>query len=50
MEGAAVASAFSLVLWKILAMIYAKRKFGFFIGYLPFYTFLNEIFNAQDKT
>lgn len=34
-DGAAIASAISLLLWKALAMFYTKRKFGFFIGYLP---------------
>jgi len=36
-EGAAIASAFSLILWNILASIYIKIKFGFFIGYIPIY-------------
>ena len=34
--GAAIASAISMAGWNIVASLYIKRKFGFFIGYLPF--------------
>ncbi|MCP4122859.1 MAG: flippase [Bacteroidetes bacterium] len=34
--GAAIASAISMAGWNIIASFYIKRKFGFFIGYLPF--------------
>jgi len=36
--GAAIASMISMILWNILASLYIKRKFGFFIGYIPFLT------------
>jgi O-antigen/teichoic acid export membrane protein len=34
--GAAVASAISMAGWNIVASLYIRWKFGFFIGYLPF--------------
>ncbi len=34
--GAAIASATSMASWNIIASIYIKKKFGFFIGYIPF--------------
>jgi len=33
--GAAIASMLSIILWNLLASLYIKYKFGFFIGYLP---------------
>ena len=33
--GAAIASMISIILWNLLASLYIKYKFGFFIGYLP---------------
>lgn len=36
--GAAIASAISMSVWNIVASIYIKHKFGFFIGYIPFLT------------
>jgi len=34
-EGAAIASAISLIFWNITASIYIKKQFGFYIGYIP---------------
>ncbi len=43
-EGAAVASAISMVAWNVIATIYIYRKFGFYVGYIPFLSekFLNK--------
>ncbi len=35
-NGAAIATAVSMVLWNILALVYAKLKFNLFVGYNPF--------------
>ncbi len=35
-NGAAIATSISLVLWNSLALFYIKKKFGFYLGYLPF--------------
>lgn len=35
-EGAAFASMVSLSLWNIIASIYTKKEFGFYVGYIPF--------------
>jgi O-antigen/teichoic acid export membrane protein len=42
--GAAVASAISMITWNFVASIYIYKKFGFFIGYIPFVSekFLNK--------
>ena len=37
-NGAAFATAFSISLWNIMALVYAKIKFKLFMGYLPFIT------------
>lgn len=34
--GAAVASATSMASWNIIASIFIRKKFGFFVGYIPF--------------
>lgn len=34
-NGAAFASSISLILWNFIATIYIKKKFGFYIGYIP---------------
>lgn len=34
--GAAIANTLSMILWNIAATIYIKRKFGFYIFYIPF--------------
>ncbi len=34
-EGAAFASMLSIILWNVLASLYIKYKFGFYIGYMP---------------
>lgn len=34
-NGAALASMISMILWNLLASFYVKKHFGFFIGYLP---------------
>jgi len=41
-DGAAFASAASLVLWNVSALVYVKLKFGFYMGFLPFYSKGNE--------
>ncbi len=42
--GAAIASAISMITWNSVASIYIYKKFGFFIGYIPFISekFLNK--------
>jgi O-antigen/teichoic acid export membrane protein len=40
--GAAIASGISMSGWNIVASIYIKRKFGFFIGYFPFLSLLSR--------
>ncbi|MFN8295748.1 MAG: flippase [Chitinophagales bacterium] len=34
--GAAIANTISMIVWNIIATIYIKKTFGFFIGYFPF--------------
>ena len=34
--GAAIANTISMIAWNIIATIYIKKTFGFFIGYFPF--------------
>ncbi len=34
--GAAIANTISMIAWNLIATIYIKRTFGFFIGYFPF--------------
>ncbi len=36
-NGAAVASFMSACLWNIVTLFYIKKKFGFYMGYLPLY-------------
>ena len=40
--GAAIASMISIILWNLLASLYIKYKFGFYIGYLPFKMNVNK--------
>jgi O-antigen/teichoic acid export membrane protein len=35
-EGAAISNATSMVLWNLIGTIYIRKKFGFFIAYMPF--------------
>lgn len=35
-EGAAVANAISMAVWNIVGTIYIKKKFGYYIAYVPF--------------
>lgn len=35
-EGAAIANAVSMAAWNILGTIYVKKKFGYYIAYIPF--------------
>ena len=35
-NGAAIATSISMIFWNVLALFYIKRKFGIYIGYLPF--------------
>ena len=35
-EGAAVANAISMAVWNIIGAIYIKKKFGYYISYIPF--------------
>lgn len=35
-EGAAIASMSSIIIWNLLALWFIYKKFGFFIGYVPF--------------
>lgn len=35
-EGAAVANAVSMATWNIIGSIYIKKKFGYYIAYIPF--------------
>lgn len=35
-EGAAVANAVSMAVWNIIGSIYIKKKFGYYIAYIPF--------------
>lgn len=37
-NGAALATLISMISWNIIGTIYIKRKFGYYIGYLPFLT------------
>ncbi|MBK6273413.1 MAG: polysaccharide biosynthesis C-terminal domain-containing protein [Saprospirales bacterium] len=34
--GAAIANTISMIAWNLIATVYIRKKFGFFIGYLPF--------------
>lgn len=34
-NGAAFASMISMILWNIIASVYVKKQFGFYIGYIP---------------
>jgi O-antigen/teichoic acid export membrane protein len=34
-EGAAISSALSMVLWNVIGTLYIKKQFGFFIAYIP---------------
>ncbi len=34
--GAAIANSISMIVWNLIATIYIKKTFNFFIGYLPF--------------
>lgn len=34
--GAAIANTISMIVWNVIATIYIKKTFGFFIGYFPF--------------
>lgn len=36
MEGAAISNALSMVLWNLAGTLYIKKKFGFYIAYIPF--------------
>jgi len=35
-EGAAFASMSSMIIWNIIASVYIKKQFGFYISYIPF--------------
>lgn len=35
-EGAAIANAFSMILWNVVGTFYIKKTFGFYIVYVPF--------------
>ena len=35
-EGAAIGNAVSMAAWNILGTLYIKKKFGYYIAYLPF--------------
>lgn len=37
-EGAAIANAVSMLSWNIISAWYIKNKFGFFSGYIPFFS------------
>jgi O-antigen/teichoic acid export membrane protein len=43
-EGAAVASAISMAVWNIIGTFYIKKKFGYYIAYVPFID-LNKKYN-----
>lgn len=44
--GAGVANAISMASWNIIASVYIKQKFGFFVGYIPF---LSEYLNKKNQ-
>jgi O-antigen/teichoic acid export membrane protein len=46
-EGAAMANAISMAVWNIIGTFYIRRKFGYYIAYVPFVN-LNK--NAQLKS
>jgi len=35
-EGAAIANAFSMAVWNVVGTLYIKKKFGYYIAYVPF--------------
>ncbi len=43
LNGAAFATALSLALWNLLAAVYIKTKFGYFIGYFPQFKFNKKV-------
>jgi O-antigen/teichoic acid export membrane protein len=45
-EGAAVASAISMAVWNIIGTFYIKKKFGYYIAYVPFIN-LNKNYTIQ---
>lgn len=46
-EGAAAANAISMIFWNVLGAIYIKKKFGFYISYIPFIN-LNKSITSND--
>lgn len=45
-EGAAIANAFSMAVWNIIGTLYIKKKFGYYIAYVPFVN-LNKNYTPQ---
>jgi O-antigen/teichoic acid export membrane protein len=41
-EGAAVSNAVSMVIWNLAGTFYIRKKFGFYIAYLPFLKLKNK--------
>lgn len=48
--GAAIASAISMASWNIIGTLYIKKKFGFYIAYVPFLNLHKKIKVVENST